>query len=139
MGLIEFGDDVEMDVEQQDGEIQKEEKRVMFGTRVYKWVEKEMLFTLGSILKQMSLSRRTLIPTCTPETIKKRVMWNLIKTDKVLPWGWAKLSISKLCWTRMIGLGTSRVVVLGLLGEGADGKGGPRFSHEIGQNFKRGR
>ncbi|KAJ2992248.1 hypothetical protein HDV02_003179 [Globomyces sp. JEL0801] len=77
---------------------------------------------LGSVLKQMSLSKMTQRSIVTEESIQNRVMWHLIKTDNVLPWGWANLSVSKLQWRSMINTSTDSVVVLGILGKGADGK-----------------
>jgi hypothetical protein len=122
MGQVQFDGDDDMDVEEQVGVIQEESEIKLIGTKVYKWNDKEMLYTLGAVLKQMASSRRTLISSVTNESLKERVMWHLIKTDTVLPWGWAKLSVSKLHWNRMIGPDTKNVIVLGLLGQGADGK-----------------
>jgi hypothetical protein len=68
------------------------------GTKVYKWNDQEMLFMLGSVLKQMSLSKMTQISSVTEDSIQDRVMWNLVKTETVSPWGWAKLTVSKLHW-----------------------------------------
>jgi hypothetical protein len=125
VGLIQYDDDDDdddKDAEQEDGVIKEEEKMQLFASNVYRWDDKEMLFMLGSVLKQMALSKRTLISTTTDQSINHRVMWHLIKTDSVLPWGWANLSVSKLHWRSMISEQTDKVVVLGLLGKGADGK-----------------
>lgn len=85
MGQAQFDGDDDDDMEEQVGVIQKEREVELFATKVYKWEDKEMLFTLGSVLKQMSLSRRTLISSVTNESLKERVMWHLIKSDIVLP------------------------------------------------------
>jgi hypothetical protein len=122
MGPIQYDSDDEMEIEQEDGEIQEEKEMRLTGTEVYKWNDQEMLFTLGSVLKQMSLSKMTQISIVTEDSIKGRVMWHLVKTDTVSPWGWAKLSVSKLHWRSMINTSTNNVVILGMLGKGADGK-----------------
>ena len=122
MPPIQHDSDVEMEIEQEDGEIQEEEERKLTGTKVYKWNDQEMLFMLGSVLKQMSLSKMTQISIVTEDSIQDRVMWHLIKTETVSPWGWAKLSVSKLHWRSMINTSTNNVVILGMLGKGADGK-----------------
>jgi hypothetical protein len=119
---IQDDSDVEMEIEQADGNIQEEEERKLTGTKVYKWDDHEMLFMLGSVLKQMSLSKMTQISNVTEDSIKDRIMWHLITTETVSPWGWAKLSVSKLRWRRMIRTSTTNVVILGMLGKGADGK-----------------
>ena len=129
MPPIQHDSDVEMENEQdgeiqeeQDGEIQEENERKLIGTKIYKWNDQEMLFILGSVLKQMSLSKMTQISIVTEDSIQDRVMWHLIKTETRSPWGWAKLSVSKLHWKTMISTGTNNVVVLGMLGKGSDGK-----------------
>ena len=122
MPPIQHDSDVEMEIEQEDGEIQEEKERKLTGTKVYKWNDQEMLFMLGSVLKQMSLSKMTQISRVTEDSIQDRVMWHLIKTETVYPWGWAKLSVSKLHWRSMIEASTNNVVILGMLGKGADGK-----------------
>ena len=122
MPPIQHDSDVEMENEQEDGEIQEENERKLIGTKIYKWNDQEMLFMLGSVLKQMSLSKMTQISIVTEDSIQDRVMWHLIKTETRSPWGWAKLSVSKLHWKTMISTGTNNVVVLGMLGKGSDGK-----------------
>ncbi|KAJ2987752.1 hypothetical protein HDV02_005974, partial [Globomyces sp. JEL0801] len=47
------------DIEQTDGNIQKGEGRRLIGTRIYKWDDQEMLFMVGSVLKEMSLFKMT--------------------------------------------------------------------------------
>jgi hypothetical protein len=51
-----------------------------------------------------------------------RIMWHLVKKPEKSPWGWSSISIKKLNWIDMINLNTNIVVVLGMLGRGADGK-----------------
>jgi Family of unknown function (DUF5898) len=124
MGPVEYDSDGEddMDIEQEIGEIQEITEKKLLATGVYKWDDQNMLFALGSVLKQMSSSQRTQARVVNESTLKDRLMWHLVRTDKILSWGWAKFSASHLKWKKMLDMSTNGIVVLCMLGLGADGK-----------------
>ena len=92
----------------------------MHASRIYRWDEPEMLFALGSVLMKMFGSRRT-EANILDETGGK-VMWHLVLMETEQHWGWATLKVEQLFWTKMIARNTKNVVVLAMLGKGADGK-----------------
>ena len=51
--------DIDSAIESSDGEIQTNSKIELDGTKVYKWDDPEMVFVLGSVLKQMTQSKKT--------------------------------------------------------------------------------
>ena len=81
-----------------------------------------MLLNLGSILKQMNQSQCTKLSNIKPEINSNRIMWHLVKKQEKSSWGWSSITIKKLNWIDMINSNTNNVVVLGMLGRGADGK-----------------
>ena len=114
-------DENEMDIDT-EGKIEEISELKLIATNVYKWDDPKMLYSLGSILKQMTNSRRMRISAISASSLKNRVMWHLVKVDDSQPWGWSKLNVKKIHWRRMIARNTGSVVVLALLGRGADGK-----------------
>lgn len=100
--------------------IKSVDEKKMHASRIYKWDQPEMLFALGSVLKKMFASRRTKA-NIFDETGGK-VMWHLVLTETEQHWGWATLKVEQLFWTKMIARNTKNVVVLAMLGKGADGK-----------------
>ena len=122
MGTINYeSDENEMDIDT-EGTIEEITERKLMATKVYKWDDPAMLYSLGSILKQMTTSRRRHISSISASSLNDRVMWHLVKVDDLQPWGWSKLNAKKIHWRRMINRNTRNVVVLAMLGRGADGK-----------------
>jgi hypothetical protein len=122
MGTINYeSDENEMDIDT-EGTIEEIFERKLIDTKVYRWDDPSMLYSLGSILKLMINSRRTHISSISATSFKDRVMWHLVKVDDLQPWGWSKLNVKKIHWRRMINRNTGSVVVFAMLGRGADGK-----------------
>ena len=115
IGPFDFDDDVEVPVA---GEIEPVVAKKLLASKIYKWDDKEMLFALGSTLKQMAKSVRTQKSSNLWAPHNSRVMWSLVRVDTVQSWGWSTLSISKLLCNTMIDTHTTTVVVLGMLGNG---------------------
>ena len=124
MGPVDYNyesDEMEIDtIDDIDGEIEIISKKKLIATKIYKWDDTELLYALGAALKQMHESCRT--HSNDSSSLTNKVMWHLARIASAQPWGWATLKVNKLLWKKMIDDRTDSVVVLAMLGKGADGK-----------------
>lgn len=95
-----------------EGQFQKRNVPGLLATKVYKWDDPEMLRVLGGVVSAMCRSARSEFSVFSPETLSKRLMWCLVRTDDLQPWGWANLDVDALRWGRTMRSNTSEVVVL---------------------------
>lgn len=121
MEMFEYEYEVDVESDQADNNsIEPMEERKLLATKIFKWDDQELLFALGSVLKAMCSSVPTQVQTL--NSLSTRVMYHIVRTERTQPWGWATLKAKKLFWRSMIGTKCDSVVVLSMLGIGADGK-----------------
>jgi hypothetical protein len=116
-------EEIVVDEDAADGDgFGREEEFQFVASKVYKWDESEMLQVLGGVLQQMAAASQDMSVRVDDGQWSKRIMWHLIKMNSKQPWGWATLAANQPRWHKFFTESTQSVVVLSMLGHGADGK-----------------